>query len=69
MENPMVKRLDKDSAVITYKSTGTATYKGQASSESSYDTTIYVRRSGKWVAIFHQSTDMAKPGAGMTSEK
>jgi hypothetical protein len=69
MENPMVKRLDKDSAVLTYKSTGTATYKGQTSSGTSYDTTIYVRRAGKWLAVFHQSTDMAKPGASMTSEK
>ncbi|MBV9960572.1 MAG: nuclear transport factor 2 family protein [Acidobacteria bacterium] len=69
MESPMVKRLDKDSALLTYKSTTTGTYKGQTSSGSSYDTTIYVRRAGKWIAIFHQSTDMAKPGAGMTSEK
>ncbi|HEY0543835.1 MAG TPA: nuclear transport factor 2 family protein [Pyrinomonadaceae bacterium] len=68
IENPTVRRLDKDSAVISYKSTGTATYKGKTSSGSSYDTTIYVRRGGKWLALFHQATDMM-PAASMASEK
>lgn len=69
MENPTVKMIEKNSAVITYTATATTTYKGKTESGSSFDTIIFVRRGAKWMAIFHQATDMAKPAADMSGEK
>jgi hypothetical protein len=69
MEEPKVKLVDKNTAVLTYKSTWNSTYKGKASSGSSYDTMIFVRRAGKWIAVFHQATAAAQSEANMTGQK
>ena len=55
MDQPRVTILSTDVAVITYKATFTV--KGQGYSKSaSYETTIWHKRSGKWVAVFNQET-------------
>jgi hypothetical protein len=69
LEDPQVRMIGKDTAIISYKSTSTATYKGKTETLTSFETTVYVRRAGKWVAVFHQTSEMAKPDAGMTGEK
>lgn len=70
MEDPHVQWIDKDAAILTYRSSSTATYQGKTMSMMSYDTTVYARRGTKWVAIFHQSTEMPKTSDGeMMGEK
>ena len=69
LEDPQVKMVGKDAAMISYKSVATATYKGKTETMTSYETTVYVRRAGKWVAVFHQSSEMMKPDASMTGQK
>lgn len=69
LEDPQVKMVGKDTAMISYKSVATSTYKGKTETGTSYETTIYMRRAGKWMAIFHQSSEMEKPAEGMTGQK
>ena len=69
LEDPQVKMIGKDTAMITYKSSATMTYKGKTESGTSFETTVYVRRAGKWVAVFHQSSEMMKPAESMTGQK
>jgi hypothetical protein len=68
LEDPQVRSVDKNTAIIHYKSTSTATMKGSTMTGTSYETTVFVRRVSKWVAIFHQSSNMAPPMA-TTTEK
>ena len=56
MEDAKVMMLDKNTAILTYKSSSTATRNGKTESEMSYDSTVWVKRKGKWMAMFHQST-------------
>jgi len=58
-----VLKLDADAAVITYTSTSKARYDGQPMPDTpSRDSTVFVRRGGKWLAAFHQETP-AEPSA------
>lgn len=61
VDEPKVIMLDSDTALITYKSAWAGTNNGKAESETTYDSTIWSKRDGKWVAIFHQATEVAKP--------
>lgn len=59
IEDPQVMMIDKDAAILTYKSTGTETFKGQSNTGTSYATTIWAKRKGEWKAIFHQESMIA----------
>ncbi|HKC64988.1 MAG TPA: nuclear transport factor 2 family protein [Pyrinomonadaceae bacterium] len=63
VEDPQVKMVDANSALLTYKSTGTETYKGQSHTSTAYCTTLWVKRGAKWVAVFHQESEMKPAGA------
>lgn len=63
LEDPQVRSIDKNTAIISYKSSSTSSMDGKTMSTKSYDTTIFVRRVSKWVAVFHQSSEMAAPMA------
>ena len=53
--------LDKDAAVISYKQSFAGTANGQPMPPSTvYGTTAWVHRNGKWVAIYHQETEVPK---------
>ena len=62
IEDAQVMMIDKDAAILTYKSTGTETIKGQSNAGTSYATTIWAKRKGEWKAIFHQES-MIPPAA------
>lgn len=66
MEDAKVMMLNSDTGLLTYKSTWAGTVNGKAESESTYDSTLWVRRNGKWWAVFHQSTKIEKPHEAMT---
>jgi hypothetical protein len=57
LEDFKVTMIDKDSAIITYKATVKGSYKGQAfPSNPSYTSSVWAKRNGKWVAVYHQET-------------
>jgi uncharacterized protein (TIGR02246 family) len=58
VEDPQVVMIDKDAAILTYKTTGTETYQGHTDTSTAYATTIWVKRGGDWKAIFHQESMM-----------
>jgi hypothetical protein len=43
-------------AVLTYKWTGQGTYQGQPIPSPTWASTVWARRNGKWVALFHQES-------------
>ena len=61
LEEPQVKSVDKNTAIIHYRSTATASVDGKSMSATNFETTVFVRRVSKWVAVFHQSSEMAPP--------
>jgi uncharacterized protein (TIGR02246 family) len=63
VEDPQVTMIDKDTAILTYKSTGTETFKGHTETGTAYATTIWVKRKGDWKAIFHQESMIAPTAA------
>ncbi|HSE32006.1 MAG TPA: nuclear transport factor 2 family protein [Pyrinomonadaceae bacterium] len=53
--------LDKDAAVISYKQSFSGTANGQAIPPSTiYATSAWINRNGKWLAIYHQETEVPK---------
>jgi hypothetical protein len=48
--------LDKDMALLTYKVTTKGTVNGQEILSVTRESTIWAKRGGKWVAVFHQDT-------------
>jgi hypothetical protein len=48
--------FDSDAAFLTYKSVQDATCGGQAVPPSVWNSSVYVRRGGKWYAASHQET-------------
>jgi uncharacterized protein (TIGR02246 family) len=63
VEDPQVTMIDKDAAILTYKSTGTETMQGHTQTATSYATTIWVKRKGDWKAVFHQESMVAPTAA------
>ena len=51
--------LDKDAAVLVYSAKGNSVMNGQTHPYSSYASTVYVNRAGKWQAIYHQDCDVS----------
>src|SRR4030095_6925028 len=53
--------LDKDAAVMSYKQSFAGTAKGKPMPPSTvYGTTAWVNRNGKWLALYHQETEVPK---------
>lgn len=52
--------IDSNSAVVTYKWTGQGTMAGQPIPETVYASTVWTKRGGKWVAVFHQESTAGK---------
>ncbi|MBA3243316.1 MAG: nuclear transport factor 2 family protein, partial [Acidobacteria bacterium] len=62
-----VLKIGQNAAVLTYTNVAKGTYEGKPLPDTpSRDTTIWVNRGGKWLAVFHQETyaqPPATPGA------
>jgi len=53
--------IDKDAAIVVYTVNYKATVNGQPiPPQSSYATTAWVNRNGKWLAIYHQDSEILK---------
>jgi hypothetical protein len=54
-------RIDKDAAVLVYKADYKATVNGQPiPPQTVYASTAWVNRNGKWLAIYHQDSEILK---------
>lgn len=53
-----VLKLDKDAAVVTYLVKGPPPL---FPAEGEWHSTVWVKRKGKWLAVFHQGTTVVKP--------
>lgn len=62
--------IDKDAAVIVYKANYKATVNGQPiPPQSVYASTAWVNRNGKWLAIYHQESEILKTPPAPTAPK
>ncbi|HLL77283.1 MAG TPA: DUF4440 domain-containing protein [Pyrinomonadaceae bacterium] len=64
-----VVRLGDDAAVVTYTAAVKGDYAGQPipADHTERDSTVWVRRGGRWLAAFHQETVAQKPPAASPS--
>jgi hypothetical protein len=56
LENFKVAWVDADTAILTYTWSGKGTFMDQPVKSPTYVATVYTKRAGKWVAVFHQET-------------
>lgn len=59
LDNFAVVMLNPNTALLTYKGTQDATCGGQVIPREVWASTVFVRRSGRWQAAFHQETPAA----------
>jgi hypothetical protein len=59
--NPQVLWVNDKTAVVTYTWMGKGSYQNQPLPESTYASTVWTERNGKWVAVFHQESIPAPP--------
>jgi hypothetical protein len=58
-----VSWVDSNTAIVAYKWTGSGSFGGQPFPETVYASTVWTKKGDKWVAVFHQETEAAKPPA------
>jgi hypothetical protein len=51
-----VLTIDKDAALVTYRVTAKGMVNGQEASSVTRESTLWAKRGGKWLAVFHQDT-------------
>jgi ketosteroid isomerase-like protein len=54
---------DPNTAIVTYKWTGSGTFQGQPVPAQTYCSTVWTKKGDKWVAVFHQESEAVKPAA------
>lgn len=59
LENFKVVWVDDNSAIVTYTWSGKGTFMEQPVKSPVFVATVYAKRAGKWVAVFHQETPKA----------
>lgn len=57
--NPQVVWADDKSAVVVYTWKGKGTWMNEPVPETTYASTVWTERNGKWVAVYHQESTAA----------
>jgi ketosteroid isomerase-like protein len=52
--------VDPNTAIVTYKWTGSGTFQGQPVPSPTYASTVWTKKGDKWLAVFHQESEAAK---------
>ena len=60
IENPHLIWSDDNSALLLYSRTGGGTIGEQRFAAVTLASTLWTRRNGKWIAVHHQETDLAR---------
>ena len=68
LSDSKIQWVDANTAVHSYKWTGKGTYQGQPMPEMNWCSTVWTKKSGKWMAAFHQET-VPMPGAAPAPKK
>jgi hypothetical protein len=58
-----VSWVDDKTAIVRYTWMGAGTFMGQPFPSTTFASTVWTERNGKWVAVFHHETPMAPPPA------
>jgi len=61
MMDMQVTWVDDKTAIVRYTWMGSGSFMGQPFPPTTYASTVWTERNGKWVAVFHQETPMAPP--------
>jgi hypothetical protein len=64
-----VQWVDPSTAIVTYKWTGSGTFQGQAFPGQVYASTVWTKKGDKWLAVFHQESEVTKPPAPKPAAK
>jgi len=59
MSDEKVHWAGPNAAVVTYVWTGKGTFQGQPIPDKTYSSTVWTKKDGKWVAIYHQESAAA----------
>jgi hypothetical protein len=59
INDPHVIHVDANPAIVTYTWTGMATMGDQTFDKPTYISTVWAKRGGKWLAVYHQETEAA----------
>jgi hypothetical protein len=51
---------DANTAIVTYKWTGSGTFQGQPVASPTYASTVWAKKGDKWVALYHQESEAKK---------
>ena len=51
-----IQWVDANTAIHTYKWTGSGTYQGQPIPSPVWSSTVWTKKNGKWTAVFHQES-------------
>jgi hypothetical protein len=54
--NPQVIWIEPTSAIVTYTFVGEGTFQGKPLPPKAISSTVWTKKSGKWLALFHQET-------------
>jgi hypothetical protein len=60
IENPRVIWSDDNSALLLYSRTGGGAFGEQRFAATMMASTLWTKRSGKWLAVHHQETDLVR---------
>jgi hypothetical protein len=55
--------VNDNTVIHTYRWTGKATYQGQPAPNTTWSSTVWTNKGGKWQAVFHQETVAMTPPA------
>jgi hypothetical protein len=69
MDPITVQWIDADTAVLYYKWTGSGTMDGQKVPSPVYSSTIWTKKGGKWMAVYHQESLLTPPLAPAAPKK
>ena len=60
LSDEKVAWIDQNTAIVTSKWTGSGTFQGQPLPAETYCSTVWAKKGIKWVAVFHQESEVAK---------
>jgi hypothetical protein len=57
IEDPKVRWVDANNAIVIYTWTGAGTFQGQPLPKKVYVSTVWTKKAGKWLAAYHQESE------------
>lgn len=61
--------VDPNTAIVTSTWTGSGTFQGQPMPPKTYCSSVWTKKGDKWVAVYHQESEAAKPAPKPPAKK